>query len=515
MPPSGLLIMTPTMPVQSKVDVVVCGAGPAGLSAALRLNQFGYRVAILERSKHWPRPQIGEALTPGLANSLDLLDASAVLAQVPMLSTTTGQICWRSREPEQLRQTENIMVERAAFDAALLQLAQQRGVQLLQPAQLLATTGRPGAWQLQYRQAQEVAMLQARFILDASGRTTPGPSHYACAPRLAAIWAEFAINSEEAAGLFADTRIEALAQGWCWGARLPDQHYRIMWLGDPHTARQHMPGQAENWLRSTCQSSVLFQACARRAFRAPVQVCVATPQLALDSWQAGRLKLGDAAFALDPISSSGVEKAMRFSLQCANVVHTLLKDDALAINSLSSTLCEEFYQQRLIETCATHMHWTQALYRQAWCRDLDFWQARCTAPAYSTELIQSYAPSQQRILLQLQQELAKLSQQAKPELKPLHEFNPTQNLRLSSATRWQQQACIIDQQIQAHTALTHPQLSRPVAYLENVALFPKLNLLQQAQPLSLILREFGQDVPASQAQKIINWLWQRGIIEQV
>lgn len=63
-------------------DVLILGAGPAGLAAALRLQQLGYRVAVCDRSA-LPRPQIGESLTPGLNNLLDFLGMADLLATVP------------------------------------------------------------------------------------------------------------------------------------------------------------------------------------------------------------------------------------------------------------------------------------------------------------------------------------------------------------------------------------------------------------------------------------------------
>ena len=49
--------------LQQSYDVVVIGAGPAGVTAALLLHDRGHRVCVLERSK-FPRFVIGESLLP-------------------------------------------------------------------------------------------------------------------------------------------------------------------------------------------------------------------------------------------------------------------------------------------------------------------------------------------------------------------------------------------------------------------------------------------------------------------
>lgn len=61
-----------------KFDVIIIGAGPAGTCAALRLLHWGYRVALIEQTS-FPRPQIGESLSPGIQNIFQYLDAEVVL----------------------------------------------------------------------------------------------------------------------------------------------------------------------------------------------------------------------------------------------------------------------------------------------------------------------------------------------------------------------------------------------------------------------------------------------------
>jgi len=44
-------------------DVIVLGAGPAGAAAARRLQQWGCRAALIERSR-LDAPRVGESLAP-------------------------------------------------------------------------------------------------------------------------------------------------------------------------------------------------------------------------------------------------------------------------------------------------------------------------------------------------------------------------------------------------------------------------------------------------------------------
>ncbi|RFP13131.1 hypothetical protein D0T25_23730 [Duganella sp. BJB488] len=66
-----------------------------------------------------------------------------------------------------------------------------------------------------------------------------------------------------------------------------------------------------------------------------------------------------------------------------------------------------------------------------------------------------------------------------------------------------------------HQALDHPHLERPLAFLENEALFPHLARLAQPLPLAQLLQMLGDGMSGHKAQRIAVWLWQRGLLESV
>ncbi|MFZ6746498.1 flavin-dependent monooxygenase QhpG [Undibacterium sp. JH2W] len=493
----------------SAVDVLIIGAGPAGLTAALRLQQLGYSVQMLERSANWPRTQIGEALTPGVRNIIDMLDANVAMQAVPHLAGLATRLCWRSQQAEIIRHGDAAVVNRAAFDTALLQLALQRSISLTMPAQVQDIEGSPYDWQISIKTADGVQQTHARFILDASGRSN-SQQQYACAPRLSAVWAELS-PAHIPTGMVNFTQVEALEHGWLWGTRLPDQRYRIMLLSDPHTAHQQMPGQAEQWLRKQCGSSLLFSDVATTPYASRLQACVATPYLSLDSWQDGRLKLGDAAFAIDPISSSGVEKAMRFSLQAVVAIHTILGGVDENADENRYELARHFFEQRLTETCSRHSYWTEAYYAQAWCSDSLFWQERSGVKDTGNAETASAHP----LLFSLREQSQQLSNYRPIELRPLASFNPYLPLRIHPATSMVASYCVVDDKVEKQLAITHPSLERPVSFLENQALLPHLDSLWQPQSLASVLKKLEIGLGAQNAQKITAWLWQRGILESL
>ncbi|NVZ22730.1 flavin-dependent monooxygenase QhpG [Pseudomonas costantinii] len=488
------------------VDALVVGAGPAGLSVALRLRQLGYRVLLIERSVVWPRPHIGEALTPGVQNIIALLDAHDALDGVPHLAGRPSRVLWRGREAERVADTGSAIVHRAHFDASLLALARLRGVEVERPAQLQAISGIAGDWRVTLRCGGDFRQVTARYIVEAGGRSTQARAQRLdCAPRLAAMWTDI-----PQAGLSLDmlgvTQTEAIEHGWLWGASLPGRRYRIMLVTDPLTARAALPGKPADRLAHACAGSTLFADLAPQTFDGEVKMCAATPYVAPDSWQDGRVKIGDAAFALDPISSSGVEKAMRFSLQAAVAIHTHLSSNT----DDSAALARTFFEQRLIDATARHAHWTAAAYQQAWCAGKSFWKARAHVH-FGSDAHTDWPVFQFR----LRQACDRLQNLQTPALRPLAALHQRPDLRLSTQANLIQHPCVIADKVQMHMALEHPNLERPLAFLENEPLFPHLERLREPHSFDHVLRQFSTDMPIDKANKIVGWLWKQGVLENV
>ena len=477
------------------VDVAIIGAGPAGVVAALRLQQLGYQVLLLERSQ-FPRPQIGEAFTPGIKNILDLLDAHEVLANVAQLAHLPTQIYWQQRTPELLPANPGSMIDRAAFDTAMLALAHNRGVQVRHPAHIDHIRGDAGDWRIQFTDAQGEQYAIANFLLDAQGRHGNASTRLACAPALMGIWAEIDPANLPAA-IGSSTLVEACAQGWLWGNRLPNQTLRLLLCCDPH----QLEHKAEAFLRNQCRTSQLFAPLADVPFTSRIHASAATPYIDSASYQTHRFKLGDAAFALDPVSSSGVEKAMRFSINVTIALHTLLQDPYKS----SGAMVQEFYEQRLVETCARHALWTRRHYRQAWCAHLPFWQNQTNEYPLGTDAL----------AISLQQEITRLQNYRPPVTNARAMLSPQHRLRFHPELKVVQSLCVIDNKVHRHAAFMHPDLERPLAFLDGEEVVKKLNFMASQPTLANALDLLGLDMSAQKAQRLLGWFWQHGLLQAI
>lgn len=493
-------------------DMLVTGAGPAGLCVALRLNHLGHRVLLVERSPLWPRPQIGEALTPGVRNIIDYLDADEVLESVPILAGKPTSVRWTSESIETVAH-DGAVVERAAFDAALLRLAVARGVEVLRPASLAQVDGAPGAWRVQIATPEGLRNVEAHVLLDAQGRQSRREPQRLRAPRLSTVWAEAAMETP-AAHADAATRVEALDDGWMWGAALPGGRYRVMFTFDPSARDDALEREPEAVLRNACTRSALFKDIAGLPWCDSPRMCVSTPYVDALSWQDGRIKLGDAAFALDPISSSGVEKAMRFSLQAAIAINTWCR----ASDASERELAQRFYESRLIEGAARHLAWTAGYYRQAWCAESPFWRLRST-PALTSDTVATSTLGDEtaaRVDLMthaLQDELAHVPSNQPQPVEPAPPLPLHSPIRFARNTGIVVVPCATGDRVTAHPALQHPSLDRPVAFWNGVALFPLLDMLTRAtHPLELIAF-LGRSMEAARAQQLLEWLWSKQMVE--
>ncbi|TKC90300.1 FAD-dependent oxidoreductase [Trinickia terrae] len=493
-------------------DMLVIGAGPAGLCAALRLNQLGHHVLLVERSQRWPRPQIGEALTPGVRNIIDYLDANEALESVPILAGKPARVRWASEAVETVAH-DGAVVERAAFDAALLRLVLARGVEVLRPASLTQVDGTPGAWRVQIVTPDGLRNAEAHVLLDARGRQSRREPQRLHAPRLSTVWAETAMEPLAPHADFA-TRVEALGDGWMWGAALPGGRYRVMFTFDPSTRDDAPEREPESVLRNACARSALFQSMAGLPWCGPPRMCVSTPYVDTLSWQDGRIKLGDAAFALDPISSSGVEKAMRFSLQAAIAINTWCR----ASDASERELAQRFYESRLVESAARHFAWSAGYYGQAWCAESPFWRRRSTpaltpGTAAMSSLGDDAAARVDIMTRALRAELAHASSIRPLPNEPVPPLPLHSPIRFARATGIVVMPCATGDRVTAHPALQHPSLDHPVAFWNGVALFPLLDMLTRAtHPLELIAF-LCRSMEAAKARQLLEWLWSKRVVE--
>jgi flavin-dependent dehydrogenase len=456
-------------------EICVVGAGPAGSTFAARMAQLGHQVHLIER-KRFPRSRLGESLSPGVMTLLRAADMHETIEAAGFRRVRNVQVKWA--EAPRLREDptqEGLLVDRGEFDQRLLMRAQALTVQVHQPARVTEQRWDGAKWHLSLDIDGSARRLNADFVADAGGRRGVSPKlQTKTGPSTLAIYGYW-----RGAVLPTMPRIEAGEDAWYWGVPLPDDTYNTLAFVDPGWLR-FAPGSNLSerflWL---IERSGLMEDCRDAALIAPARAIDATPYLSNDFVAPNRIQLGDAALAIDPISSSGVQKAIQSALSGAIVANTLLRRPELTDAALG------FYRAQLSEASERHRRWAAGHYRDVAERcDRPFWRHR-SAQVEATE------PP----LLALDAlALAATPLQLSPEL----EFVRT--------------PCLQGDFVSVASALHHPRLATPLVFLGGRELAPLLQELPPGKTPLQIAQYWSNRMPLESGMAIAGWLVRHGIL---
>jgi len=464
-------------------DVAVIGAGPAGCVFAARMAALGFDVCLIERAR-FPRPHLGESLSPGLLPMLSSIGMAEAVQRAGFRRVHDVSSNWEGRETTRHDpRGQGLLVDRGAFDAALLAVAVARAVRVLQPALARVQARAAEGWVLRIEHDGAPIELACKFLGDASGRAARlGGARRFMGPRTLALHGYWTGR-----GLPRQPRIEAGAQAWYWGVPLPDGSYNTLVFMDAARIRDVRDdgGQSlEARLRGWLATSALLRGVEDATLLAAPRATDATPYLYEECVGARHVRVGDAALALDPLSSSGVQKAVQTALAAAIVANTLLRrphDGAAA---------RRYYQDNLADAAARHRGWAQGHYAAAGRAD-PFWTARA-AP--------SGAPGP-------------LPSSPQPAASPRATAPDDVPLRLSLDCQWEPVPCLGAEYVESKPALRHPGVDGPIAYLGGHELAPLLRAVRSGMTSHQLASCWSPGLPFDTGLSIARWLATRGVLE--
>lgn len=466
-----------------EAEVCVVGGGPAGAALATRLAVLGHSVVVVERHA-FPRPHVGESVSPGVWPLLELLGVSEAVEATASRRCAEARVRW-GREEERRRLPASgppLTVDRSVFDAVLLSRARDAGATVLQPAAAQRPVATPEGWEI--RAGDRV--VRALYLADASGRRrVSGGRRRRTSATTVCVHARW---RGDAGG--SDTRVDAVAGAWFWGARLPDGTFRAMAFVDTAFIRERRAaGQSlERIYRDLLGASPLFAELGSGAARldGAVEACDATCYADESPIDATAVKVGEAAFAIDPLSSSGVQTAIQSGVAAGAAVHSILtggeRDSAL-----------EYYRDHAAHAVRHHRRLAARSYADcAAYAQAPFWRRR----ALATEDAHSAAP-----------------RAPAPAPARLDELLPGRT-RLAPEAALVATACVVGDRVERRRALTHPALERPVAYLGGNELAPLLDRLDGRRSLERVVEDWGRSVPPATAYQVADWLARNGLLER-
>lgn len=456
--------------------VCIVGSGPAGSTLATRLAQLGHDVCLIERAA-FPRSHLGESLSPGVLPLLELTGVRNIVEAAGFRRVRTVQVNWDKGREERLDPAERgLLVDRGHFDRLLLERARAVGVRVLQPASVRETRWRESGWSLLVDTDGRRVEIRAAFLADASGRSDGRRARRRIdGKRTLALHAYW-----NGTNLPDQPRIEAGPDEWYWGVPLPDGTYNTLVFVDLDQYRAARSAALVDRFRALIARSGLLDGCCDAQLAGPVRTTEATPYLAPESVAAWSIKVGDAALAIDPLSSSGVQKAIQTALAGAVVVNTLVRRPE------SREAALRFYRTSLEKAATRHRGWAADHYATvAAHRGGSFWHGRAAARQDPPPPAVARAGTHP-------------SDDGSVELSPRLEFVDL--------------PCLDGDFVTVKPAICHPGLDDPLAYLGGFQLAPLLRTVTAGMTPLEVACAWSTHMPLPDGSKLVGWLLTKGIL---
>lgn len=468
--------------MRPEIDVCVLGGGPAGSVLAARLAALGHRVALVERAA-FPRPRLGESLSAGVLPLLDAIGARATVEGARFPRVRSVRRAWGGAAEERVDpRAEGMLVDRGRLDALLLAHARALGVTVLQPAAVRACERDGAVWRLRVQQDGESTELRAALVADAAGRAGALPTRRRrTGPRTLALYGYW-----RGRALPDQPRIEAADDAWLWGVPIPGPdgaptRYNTLAFVDGARLRGTGARGAAGTFHALVARSGLMDGCDGARLDGPVRAADATPYVDENAVTAASLKVGEAALALDPLSSSGVQSAVQGALAAAVVANTLLRRPD------SADAAVRFYRDHLARASARHVRWAASHYAS-------HYESARRAHAFWAERAAGAAPEPG-------ESAAQVSPDAPLALSPLVELADV--------------PCLDGDFVAVRAAVRHPRLDGPLAYLAGWEVAPLLREVRAGSTPAQLVRAWSARVPAlppRSAAAIAGWLVERGLL---
>jgi flavin-dependent dehydrogenase len=448
--------------------VCVVGGGPAGAIVSRRLAQLGHRVCLIERQGASRRPG-GEAVSSSIQGPLEQLGLWRRIEPLGFLKCDRMRVRWRG-EAASLQDNDALIVDRARFDLTLLDAAAEAGVTVRCPARARRPALVGQRWIIPIDSPEAGSVIEARFLVDASGRRG------GCRPAGARTIALCGRWHGAVPITPAEMRIDVGENAWCWAVPVSNGCAAAQVFVDPQSRAIGDATERATLYRALLDRSRLLREFLSGLSLAELRVRDATCRVDDDAVTPKSIKIGDRAFAMDPLSSQGVQAAIRSGLQASAVIHTILgggdTDAAL-----------EFYRTSQQDVARAHDRHASEIYASQAVYSSAFWRSRSNRRSHERKRA---APS--------------ISLSDNPEL------------RLSQHASLIALPVIEDDRIRRRDALKHPGLERPIAWLGGVPLGPVLSAINPRQPAASIIAEWSRFATPEKARALLDWMIEHEIL---
>jgi flavin-dependent dehydrogenase len=453
-------------------EICIIGAGPAGSVTALCLARLGYGVLLVDRPRD-ARQRRAESLPLSIAPILASLGLGPCLDRATFREDGSALIAWESDAVQPQAWARGHLIDRTMFDNLLCEAAVSAGARVVAPAQARQVQRlAEGSWRLQLLGPHGPHWARSRFLIDARGRRSAGTKEMST-PTAAVT------GAWSAGGGFYQTRIEAGSSEWFWGSPSPDGTYQATVFLDRERMRGLATAARVHLYRERLATSQLLRGLLRQKPANLPRSSDATSRVHSDLAGADYIRVGEAAFAIDPLSSHGVQAAVLSAVQASAVVHTMLARPG------DQTIALDFYRRHQTVAAARSRAISARYYALRAQRTAEpFWLRR-------SQEVPLTAPREQRL--------------PRPA-------SGQSSLGISPALRLVDTPVLSGSFVTLARALSLPTLESPVAYLGDFPLAPLIETIEGQATIDQILQGWARHVPPAAAARIMDWMWETGIL---
>jgi flavin-dependent dehydrogenase len=330
-------------------DVLVIGGGPAGSTTASMLAERGFKVVLVEKSRH-PRFHIGESLLPANLPLLERLGVADEVRKIGMEKWAAEFVSpWDGRRQEfefagswDKSQPYAYQVRRSEFDAILIRRAAKLGAEVIEGCRVqdveFAANGAAARVQATTEDGG-TRTWRADYVVDASGRDTFLGNRLHAKQKnrkhnSAAMYAHFTGARRHAGKREGNITIFWFDHGWFWFIPLADGTTSVGAVAWPRYMKTRDVPVREFFLATIALCPPLAELLADATLASEVEATGNYSYSCDRTHGANYLLVGDAYAFIDPVFSSGVMLAMKSGMAAAEAIESCRRDPRHATRAL-------------------------------------------------------------------------------------------------------------------------------------------------------------------------------------
>lgn len=357
-------------------DVVVLGAGPAGLATALALRKHGDFHILVADAGQQIRERAGESAPPDLLFPLRRLQLEEAFLAAGHARSPGSAVLWGRDVVGYNDHLLNPMgpswrLHRQAFDDMLLEAALERKIQVCWNTRFSQAKKENEGFILHLAETkQQQVEIKARWVVDATGPLARFAQSLGIKKRVDdQLFGLAAFSRIQSGQMSKQVLVESRPNGWWYAARLPDERLLQMFVTDAAQVRLLQAEGEVAWQALLQESKLIGPAVAglkttKPEFHTFPIYSSLLEQVYGQNW----LAVGDAAASYDPIASQGLYKALSDGLLAGQAVAAALQGDFNKLE-IYAVGVKERYTRYFTQRCTLYAQ------EQRWM-NTSFWQNR-------------------------------------------------------------------------------------------------------------------------------------------